>query len=89
MVGAIADGDLPTRAMSSDVAGCGRLRRGNHQTFATSLGDGEATLEVGASRDFGYAEEPSVRLGMVGLGRMGGKSVGQLLGTGHECEEKP
>ena len=44
MVGAIADGDRHTRAMSRDAVGCGHLQWGNQQIFATSLGDGEATL---------------------------------------------
>jgi hypothetical protein len=44
MVGAIADGDRHTRAMFSDAVGCGHLQWGNQQIFATSLGDGEATL---------------------------------------------
>jgi hypothetical protein len=44
MVGAIADGDRHTHAISSDAADCRQLRRGNQQTFATSPGDGEVTL---------------------------------------------
>jgi 6-phosphogluconate dehydrogenase len=30
-------------------------------------------------------EEPSVKLGMIGLGRMGANMVRRLLGAGHEC----
>jgi hypothetical protein len=71
MVGAIADGDRRTRAMSSDVAGCGHLRQGNPQTFATSLGDGEVTsfglsfswLGVGPLRASSCYEDPPVKLG--------------------------
>ena len=93
MVGVIVDGDRPTRAMSKDVVGCGHPRWGNQQTLATSLGDGEATLSglsfswlgVGPSRASLFVEEHVVKLGMVGLGRMGANMVRRLLGAGHEC----
>jgi len=66
MVGAIADGDRHTRAMSSDAAACGHLRRAYQQIFATSLGDGEATLSglyfsllgAGPSPAFCYDKKP-------------------------------
>jgi hypothetical protein len=71
MVGAIADGDRHTRAMSNAAVDCRDLRRGKQQIFAISPGDGEVTLfgsflllqEAGPALAYSCDEEPLLKLG--------------------------